>query len=53
MQLQCNVVWIHSSLTLALPHTVKVTLAFSVHHRDGETMVIHRLYHTVDMWFAI
>ena len=53
MQLQCNVVWIHSLLTLALPHTAKVTLAFSVHHRDGETMVIHRLYYTVDMWFAI
>ena len=38
MQLQCNVVWKCSSLTLALPRTVKVTLAFSVHHRDGETM---------------
>ena len=59
MQLQCNVVWNCSSLTLALPRTVKVTLQatltldFSVHHRDGETMVIHRLYHTVDMGFAM
>ena len=53
MQLQCNVVWNCSSLTLALPRTVKVTLAFSVHHRDGETMVIHRLYRTVDMGFAM
>ena len=39
MQLQCNVVWNCSSLTLALPRrTVKVTLAFPVNHRDGETM---------------
>lgn len=53
MQLQCNVVWNCSSLTLALPRTVKVTLAYSVHHRDGETMVIHRLYHTVDMGVAM
>ena len=64
MQLQCNVVWNCSSLTLALPRTVKVTrafsvptvkatLAYSVHHRDEETMVIHRLYHTVDMGFAM
>ena len=35
------------------PRTVKVTLVFSVHHRDGETMAIHRLYHTVDMGFAM
>jgi hypothetical protein len=27
--------------------------AFSVHHRDEETMVIRRLYHTVDMGFAM
>ena len=53
MQLQCNVVWNCSSLNLAPPRTVKVTLAFSVHQRDGETMVIHRLYHTVDMGFAM
>ena len=53
MQLECNVVWNCSSLTLALPRTLKVNLAFSVHHRDGETMVIHRLYYTVDMGFAM
>ena len=53
MQLQCSVVWNCSSLTLALPRAVKVTLAFLVHHRDGETMVIHRLYHAVDMGFAM
>ena len=61
--MQCGVE-LHSSLTLAPPRTVKVTLAFSVptvkvtrafsvHHRDEETMVIHRLYHTVDMGFAM
>ena len=38
MQLQCNVVWNCSSLTFALPRTVKVTLAFPVDHRAGETM---------------
>jgi len=35
----------HSARTL--------THDFSVHHRDGETMVIHRLYHTVDMGVAM
>ena len=38
MQLQSNVVWDCASLLLALPRTLKVTLAFSVDHRDGETM---------------
>ena len=38
MQLLCNVVWDCSSLLLALFRTVKVTLAFPVNHRDGETM---------------
>ena len=38
MQLQCNVVWDCSSLLLAPPRTVKVTLAFPVDRRDGETM---------------
>ena len=47
MQLQCNVVWKCSSQTLALPHTVKVTPAFSVHHRDGETMVHTILVHSI------
>ena len=28
-------------------------MLFSVHHRGEETMVIHRLHHTVDMGFAM
>ena len=35
---QCSLVWGCSSLLLALPRTVKVTLAFPVDHRDGGTM---------------
>ena len=51
MQLQCNVVWKCSSQTLALPHTAKVTPAFSVHHRQrwGDDGTHHtRTHHTTD-----
>ena len=56
MQLQCNVVWDCSSIYFShsplLRRSPRLPSFPVVDHRDGETVGLHRLYHSVDMGFA-